>query len=67
MYKKVKKREWRHGFFHVMHGLLPWVKYFEGKVGTPDRDHKSAIGRNTNYLAHLVKNFKCARNCLSLK
>lgn len=60
--KDIREVRW-HGVFHILHGLLPWFMFFENKVATPDRDHRSAIGRRTHYWEHLKKNMRCARHC----
>jgi len=61
--RKDVREERMHGVFHILHGLLPWIMYFESKVATPDLDHKKAIGRKAGYWRHVVKNMRCARHC----
>jgi hypothetical protein len=51
----------QHGFFHLLHGLVPGWHYAEKKVETPDFDHVPAKGKFKvkGYWEHLVKNYRC--------
>lgn len=47
---------------HIIHGLLPWWRYFEERVNSPDYDHRKGKARANpvDYTGHLVLNIKCA-------
>ena len=60
---KVKNRinKIRHALWHIMHGVFPWMNFFEKRVSTPDFDHiHSKKFKARDYWPHLVMNYKCA-------